>query len=263
MTRRRPSEIELSMFPFLSVLCVVIGILMLFMIVIIGTRVIGAEAEELVVYRMPRDFGLDDASEDQAPGIPEEQHRALSDTIRRLTTHLIHQQKLYGVLRQQHAQLEDLIEIKRDELAQIEGFDPAAPVVHGPIGEQEKVKVVPDRRRKVLKKAILVEVTAEGYVVHPEETKYATEELDQNDSPLQRFIKNVDGRRDKQYLLLLLHPSGVKAYEKLDEYLKKTYKKTVKFDIIPGLVWKEVEVSRIDLGVEPFSPYWRLIAEGQ
>ena len=44
MTRRR-SQVEISMFPFLSVLCTVIGVLVLFIVLILSTRVV-AENEK-------------------------------------------------------------------------------------------------------------------------------------------------------------------------------------------------------------------------
>ena len=260
MTRRRISEIETSMFPFLSVLCVVIGILMLFMIVVISTRVIGAEESIVVQPPDPKPPGPDEGEDDDdGPGVPEDQYQALNDEIQRLTEDLAHQQKQYRELQELREQLETLIALKRDEieLGIVVDREPRG------LGLPEKVKVVPDANHKVVKKPILVEVKAEGFVVHPEKTEYAAEELQRKDSPLQQFIRDVDQTRRKRYLLLLIHPNGVASYESLRKYLLENHNETVKQDIVPGLVWREITKSRIDLGYEPFSRDWLLIFEEQ
>jgi len=123
---------------------------------------------------------------------------------------------------------------------------------------------VPDPTRKVSKKPIVVEVKAEGFVVHPdrpihpEKTEYPLKELDLTNSPLQGFIKRVDGARQKTYLLLLLHSNGIGSYRKLRKYLLDNHNETVK----PlGVLGPGVIKSRIDLGYEPFSREWLLLTE--
>jgi hypothetical protein len=262
MPRRRTAAIEPSMFPFLSVLCVVIGILMLLMIVVISTRVIGSEAVQSAAVSARSDRY---DRERQGPSIPDDRHQALSDEIQRLAEDLIRHQEQYRELRRLHAQLETLIEIKRDELSRIAGGGPSGSRTGRALGLPEKVKVVPDTKRKVLKRPLLVEVKAEGYVVHADETwdahpatrEYAVEELRQENSPLRKLIERVDGVCEKRYLLLLLHPNGVASYKKLRGYLDANFRG--KRTVGKGFIVR----SRIDIGVEPFSPDWLLMTEDE
>ena len=103
----------------------------------------------------------------------------------------------------------------------------------------------------VTKTPIAVEINAEGFVVHPEKRQYPLEDLKDKRSPLQEFLQGVDRAREKQYLLLLIHPNGIGAYVQLNTHLVETY---------PSEDPREKgELSRIDIGVEPFSQDWTLI----
>lgn len=255
MTRRRTSEVELSMFPFLSVLCVVIGILMLFMIAIIGTRILKAEAVERVAAgRLPGPDGSG-GGESAGPSVPDDQHQGLSAEIERLAGRLAAQKNECRELRGLQTQLEDLIEMKRDELDGLAAVAPGGFRSGRALGLPEKVKVVPDTTREVRKKPILVEVTAAGYVVHPEQAEYAVDQLARGDSPLRKFIQRVDAVREREYLLLLVHPNGVTSYKKLRGCLRDNYPEQVRVGVY------QVTKTRIDVGVEPFSPDWRVMME--
>lgn len=256
MTRRRSADIELSMFPFLSVLCVVIGILMLFMIVIISTRVIGAEQSAELLPPPPTVQSALDESDSEGPGVPEEQYQQKNDEIQRLARQLLSQQKQCQELHQLRAQLETLIALKKDEI-ELGQTDPRGARTGRGIGLPEKVKVIPDAKVRVLKEPILVEVNAEGFLVHPQKTEYRVEELQQRNSPLQKFISGVDQQRRKQYLLLLIHPNGIVTYETLRKHLLENHNETVTMGRY------RVTKSRIDLGYEPFSRNWQLIIEAQ
>ena len=238
MTRRPNTQIEISMFPFLSVLCAVVGILMLFMIAIISTRAI--RAEDLL----------------RGVVIEKERYAILDSQIRQLEDRLIRRRREHKNLQQLHAGLVDLITAKED-LAEL-ALAPAGDRHEGTqLGAPEEILIVPDSRRKITKKPILVEVTGEAFVVHPEKKRYALRELDRENSPLRGFINSVDRAHDRQYLLLLLHPNGVTAYKKLRRYIKDSYP----MQTTAGKY--RIRTSRIDLGVEPFSRNWLLRAGKQ
>ena len=104
VTRRRATEIEVSMFPFLSVLCAVIGILMLFMIVIISARVMEAGL-------VRQDGGHDPTrlTDLQQAGIDEEHYQAIQERLQQLNVRLQQRRQKYRELHAAHLQLVDLI----------------------------------------------------------------------------------------------------------------------------------------------------------
>lgn len=258
MSRRIVSQIELDMFPFLSVLCAVIGILMLFMLIVISTRVMALQPEPPA--------GPGPAAEPPPPqlaGVSEERHRQLQTQVEHLGRQLVTTQEKLHALREARAQLLDLIAAKRDEIelgaVQLGGRQDGA---H--LGRPEEVNVVPDTSRQVNKHPIRVEITEEGYTVHPQKQFYPREQLGQPGSPLVAFLKDVDEERDKRYLLLLVHPNGAKSYQQFRKHLLENFNKTVtkKKEIVPGIeMTMTITLSRIDVGVEPFSNDWLLVPD--
>ena len=107
MTRRRPAELELSTFPFLSVLCAVIGVLMLIMIVIMATRVIGSEAWPPTAESI--------TPQADAPGIDEATYEDLNQQIEALTAQLRERSRKADELRRLHAELVELLEMTHYE----------------------------------------------------------------------------------------------------------------------------------------------------
>ncbi len=245
MSRRPTSEIELDMFPFLSVLCAVIGILMLFMIIIISTRTTDEAEEESFV--TPSSSTDTNESDSEGPGIEKEQYAALDQEILLLTSRLTQRIREYRDLSRSYHELEDAIgEREMGGLPQI-GPPPT------PVGTPVPVIPVLDGEAKVTKTPICIEVKAGIFMVHPEKTEYTVQQLEQPNSPFRKFIRGVDENRSTKYFLLLLHPNGVETHRKLRKYLLKHHNRTFKKDI-----WS-ITVSRIDIGVEPFSRDWLLI----
>src|SRR5690242_14783413 len=76
---RRVSRIDINMFPFLSVLCSIIGVLMLFILMILGNRVIGSDQPEPVA--APQGEG-------QQGGVSDEELKQLQIEIARLVREL-------------------------------------------------------------------------------------------------------------------------------------------------------------------------------
>ena len=245
MTRRRTSKTEVSMFPFLSVLCAVIGILMLMMIVIIGTRVVADEPPPPPGpgqgSLMSRDWTLIDPDDYQ-----EKERR-----IRLLAARLVERRQKCEQLRRSYLELASLIEAIEDKHS-FTGND--TDVIAGrALGRPVDVEAVrdPTVATVVTKTPISVEINAEGFVVYPEKRQYPLEDLKKKRSPLQEFLQGVDRAREKQYLLLLVLPNGIAAYGELNTHLKETYPSEDPLE--------KGELSRIDVGVEPFSRDWALI----
>jgi hypothetical protein len=241
------------MFPFLSVLCSLIGVLTLFLIGIVAGRAIGAlgGSSEADPYGAG---GANGAARE--PWVDETASRSYRAQIDALTRQLFDCHAECERLARLETEAEAFLEAREQEMA-------AAQKNHGlivgrPLGAKDRVRVIPDPHEtiKVLKKPILVEVTAEGFVVHPQRRPYAAAELDRAQSPLISFLEDVDKQRDVQYLLLLLHPNGKAAYVKLRRYLIAHLGELAVVKTAGGP--REVPRSRIDLGVEPYSSEWEL-----
>lgn len=240
MSRRR-SEIEFSMFPFLSVLCAVIGILMLLLIAVMSTRVIALDAS-----LWPEESST--GSETRSAGMSEEQYEALSAEVERLADRLAECNKRRREAERIRSQIEDLIAAKED----LQALGSATVRQEGTRLGVEAVRVIPDPNRKIRKEPILMEVRGTGLVVHPDQQKFAVDELERGDSPLRRFLAEIDAARQQKYLVLLLHPGGVLAYKRLRGFLEEHYGEEV------SVGQSQERKSRIDLGVEPFSDSWLL-----
>lgn len=175
----------------------------------------------------------------------------MAQQIERLAAELAQRQKERDELVKLETELIDLIVAKEDEiqLVPLAGSDRST---GARLGEKERVSVVPDPTRRVPKQPRLIEVRAEGIVVHPEKTEYPLEQLEQKNSGLAKFLVEADEARNRQYLLLLIHPNGAAAYTKLRLHLLHNYNEVVQQG---GHRFRK---TRIDLGVEPFSQEWLL-----
>jgi len=228
--RRHADETQISTFPFLSVLCAVIGILMLFIIVIISTRAIKAGAAGVSGRESSQPANL------RKLGIDDGEHRALNVRIAHLREELAESRARLEHLRVMHVQLVDLIEAKEQ--------GERAPVrrVGTRLRQKDKVYVVPDDDRHVEMDPIRVEVTGDGYTVYPEQDHYPREQLGRPDSKLRQFIRSVDARRHEKYLVFLIRPNGVVAFQEIDDYVFETYRRRIRIGSEPiPLDWQLVE----------------------
>jgi len=248
MTRRRRSQVEINMFPFLSVLCAVIGILMLFMIVIIATR---AQGRERPAWTPPADPTPSSA---ESPGLPEEDYEKYLREIGELRARLAERRRRCDELKDQYTRLAEYVRKRRDE-------DELGPVGSGgrrlgwELGRPTPVEAVLDGVPEG--DPIPVVIDAEGFTVHPagdihpEMTTYRPQELQQETSPIRQWLQRVDQASDDKYLLLLVKPNGIANYEELHRFLLRNYPSRE----APGVL------SRIGVGVEPFSKDWLLISQ--
>lgn len=233
MARRRV-DFEITMFPFLSVLCAIIGVMMLLLLLILGRQVVAEDDASVAGVGSPTQA---EASEPR--GLPEDRHAQWDERIRRLRRRLDERRREHARLERLYAQLSSLVAAKEDTAALARSG--AGRRMRTRLGKPEPVTFVPDPKRDVGKTPIVVEVRADGFVVHTQKTQYPLQQIEQADSPLARFIGGVVARRDRQYLLLLVHPNGVAAYYRMREYLRSAHGQST------------------DVGKEPFSVDWLLV----
>jgi hypothetical protein len=231
MSRRPPAKIDVSLFPFLSVLCTMIGVMMLLLLSVVGSRVLEAAA------------GPPSADEvRRQAAIGKERFEQLRGQIDQLETQLAAQRQARDELLALHSQLIDLLAAKEDQRRLKPA--PDEPRRRGTrLAEKRPVRIVPDAERKVTKKPRFVEVGAAGLLAHPEKLAFAIEQLQEPGSPLLTFLEQLSLRRDTEYLLLLVHPNGAKNYQILRGHLDSTLGR---------------KRHRFEIGVEPFAEEWLL-----
>jgi len=269
MSGRQLGNAELNLFPFMSVLISLKGVMMFFLIMIVSTRVI-------VFHQTPdqpkpdpvtpigpvglEGDGSDGSLPPDTPCLPDKEYAAALREIRQLTARLGQRQQECSELRRSCEQLRETIAAKE--------FVAGAPEPAGggripfELGTPEKVKVVPDQGGAPTNmRPIVVEIQADKFVVHPQKAEYPAHELAAEKSGLRKFLDDVDRSRKERYLLLLVHEGGIPAYEQLRKCLMSNYAETeTRAGRLPG---QRVIITkpRIRLGVEPFRRDWLYIAE--
>ena len=242
MRRHANSGLEVSTFPFLSILFALIGILTLVMVGLMATRDMGAA----VPGPDPEELCADLRS-----------YESYETQIDVLTRQLLAYQAEYRELVKLKDEAEVVVQAKEDELA---AAPTAGVAIEGPIGVGIKVCMVPDPgdTYQSPKIPIAVEVMLGSFIVHSQasgretERKYPAIDLDRDESPMSKFLADLDRQHDRQYLLLLLHEDGPPTFRKLRGYLIKHFPAAKKSGAEPS--------SRIEMGYEPFSRQWRYAA---
>lgn len=236
---RRQSKIELNFFPFLSILCGLIAILVLFMMIIMTTRVI---EETAVAGVAPPSSPPKTVPRPLEDGIPKEDYEKIQAEIDRLAGTLIERQQELEELARKRDELRDLIETKKLEMVAIPRGKSNK---WGPPGEPTLVDVVPDAEGKGRRKTpIFVECRAEGYLVQPDGDTYpamtaSPDELPIPSPELTKFLDGVRKRSLTEYIVMLVHPNGVETFTALERLLDSESYKT------------------INKGKEPFSTEWQ------
>ncbi|ERN43157.1 hypothetical protein KR51_00000490 [Rubidibacter lacunae KORDI 51-2] len=85
-----------------------------------------------------------------------------------------------------------------------------------------------------------IEIRGDGVVIHPGEVFVSVLNLDDAKSPLVQLLDEIEQRRDSEYLIAAVRPSGVSL-----------------FDAVRTLI----ERREIDLGFEPIDETWQLRVE--
>lgn len=232
------TNIELSLLPFLSILCGLIAVLMLYMILILNTRVIETKTVAAAPPPTPPRPGVEN-------GIDEENHRRLTEELDRLTGLVqIRRKEAQDVVRRIE-ELRELVRTKEDERL-------AHAVAAGrrgvELGAAIPVRMTLAGDQRFDKKPILIEVKAEGYVVHPEAVLYPP--IPEPKSPraprvvdrgLRAALDRVLKKHDHEYLLFLIHPNGIENFRTIRALWNEDYKD-------------------VNIGFEPFSPEWLVLA---
>lgn len=245
---RSQSIVELNLFPFLSVLVAVIGILVLNLVSVVSTRVVRLQ-----------EGGPEDSQPEGSAGpaaadgeIDEARYREINGRVRRLAAQLVQNRRTCRELDQTVRELESRLQARKDEDAlgwtapedAFGGLDLASPV---------EVRIVPDPSRADRRTPIPVEVTAEGYLVRDGGKSEPLPPLLRDDKPVRQFLERLDRDRDRLYLLLLVHPDGVANYKLLRAFL------TQEFAHMVDVEGTKERASRIAVGVEPFDRDWLLL----
>jgi hypothetical protein len=266
MASGKTGSVELNLFPFMSVLISLMGILMFFLIVIVSTRV-------MVVHPPlpppppppPSQLGPvgDDAQGDlppDTPRLPDTEYAAALREVQQLTVRLAQRERDCEDLLRECEQLREVIKMEGEQLAMPQL--PTGRAEGASLGAMEKVNIVPDPRgRPVNKRAVIVETQADKFILHPEKTEYPVTQLPQAQSLLRDFLDRVDRDKKQVYLLVLVQPNGVPTYEKLRKCLLSNYSETIEKPHFLGRLL--ITKSRIDIGVEPFRRDWLYFPEDQ
>jgi hypothetical protein len=249
MASRRQSKVECSMFPFLSVLCTLIGVLMLFMLLVVTTRAVDIqESRAEAVPPPPAPPPPPPKRHDpESTGVSEETFQRLEQRVKELAATFAQRAAERDALLAKVAELEDVLASKEDEVLERQTGSGKLPGIR--LEKPDDVEFVPVKGSSLVKRARFIEVRASELVIQPEGKTHAASEVDQAGSPLRQFLKRMDARREKEYLLFLIHPNGVPLFQRLDAMLRKEF---------PG---KDPQKSRIDMGYEPFSEGWLLISK--
>jgi hypothetical protein len=235
------------MFPFLSVLCTVIGVLVLFIVLVLSTRVVVEDEryQRTVEYDRKARAGRQNVVDQ---GIDEEAHQVFEAELRRLRDVLAERQAERRELAQELAALEVLLEEKKTDLLL------PRPTIVRPreFDKPLAVNVVPARGYQVKLDPILVEVSSQGYTIHPShplpEPFPPVQVKEDSDKPyvatpeLAKYLREVDRCRKEEYLVFLIHPNGVAAFDAIRGYLIEKHEK-------------------IRVGWEPFSRDWVMASD--
>lgn len=249
MPRRRSSGPAVDMFPFLSVLCSVIGVLMLFMMITISTRVIEAEEPSDDSPASSQERGVKD-------GIDAGAYRRLERDVRLQETALAERIQQQKELARRIQFLRRQLRVRKRQLAQAR-TPPAAPLR---LNQPDKVRLVPDNAATQGKKPVFIEVSIDGYLRQPEKVRYAPLKRLQDgrtlaelrfriDPRFAAFLREMEDQPDR-FIVFLIHPNGVEAFQNVVLYI---YKHHSVRDGRGGLR------PRIRYGKEPFSPEWEFV----
>lgn len=227
------------MFPFLSVLCTIIGVMVLFIVLILSTRVIEGEERYSTTQSKTAQGGQVNA---KLQGVAADDYTALLAEVERLAAVLKKRRAEQGKLVAKLAALQDLIEFKKTEV-----LLPIHDNRHTELAPKEPIAVVPAEGFNVKLKPILVEVSAKGYTIHPRKDSFSVIpvseddkiQVSQVDAGLKSFLEEIEERQESEYLVFLVHPNGVKAFRSIRQYLVEQH-------------------DDINIGWEPFSRDWIL-----
>ncbi len=248
--RIRKSKLGIDMFPFLSVLCAVIGVLMLFLLLTISSRIVVDSSA-----RAPDIFAAGPG--DASTPLTEQELTRLREELAHLAAKVADQQSSLEEVQQRRDDLRELLALKQEQRHFAYGDGRFAGVE---LSSEVTVFMKPADDVRVAKRPRFVEVGLSGYTVYPERERYSVNDLPRREqpvtidhqpsTPLERFFQRADRQRDTEYLVFLIRPSGCEAFDRAKQYLVRRYPHP-----------QTNSLSRIDIGWEPFAPEWLLALE--
>ena len=238
------------MFPFLSVLCCVIGVLILFMLLIVSTRIVDARQAAALSPRT-----------ELGSSLTEQDYLQLQSRLDELANELADRTEQLGSLLERRDELLALAALQRTEaeLAVGDGLLDGVQLVEHPV-----CKLIPVREPGVRQKQPrFIEVDAEGFIVQPGDRRFSIRDIPTEDeqidrsatptAPFQVHLRTAFEKRANEYLLFLVRPNGVEAFEVARQYIIATYPPPPRSSAL----------SAIDLGWEPFAEEWSLLAQSE
>lgn len=233
MIRQRTTELGISTFSFLSVLCAVIGILMLMMVAIIGTR----------AFRSEPVAGPDGsaAGEAEAIAVDAQTYQSLEKELLDLSTRVLAIRDRTVQAQQRLRELERMLE---SEEARRLAAAPPGRRTGARLAAKQPVAIVPDHRAPSGEQPVRIEVTAAGFTVYPDRWSSTVAEIAQSESRASAFFRGFQRTGSRKYPLFLIQPNGVGVYHRILAALGK----------LPD--------GPDSLGFEPFSEEWVLAEQG-
>ena len=225
---RRKAKLDLTLFPFLSVLSGLIALNVVLMFVTISTRVISPEAEA----PLPETTEGGDAADDALVvpnGIDAASYEQLERLIKEQEAKLEKSRAERTELRLKLREIASLIKEKEIELDRSQVH--TAPKTGTRIGEPTRLKMIPAPSPDgIARKAVFIEVNSTGYTVHPEKVEFTIDATKKGPlgevmmpEGLKKVLAEIAASRDNRYPLLLIHPNGADAFEGIQIYLEKTH----------------------------------------
>ena len=226
---RRKAKLDLTLFPFLSVLSGLIAVNVLLMIVTISTRVISPEIEAV----QPEAGEGGDAADDAAAvanGIDAATHAQLESQITVREAALEERRIQRAEIRLQMREIASLITAKEIELQQNQAL--AVPKIGKRIGEPTPIRVIPAKSPDgIVRKAVFIEVNSTGYIVHPEKTAFPIDPAKKTPkgelevpAGMQKVFAELAASKDNRYPLFLIHPNGANVFQAALEFVSQKHR---------------------------------------
>ena len=222
---RRKAKLDLTLFPFLSVLSGLIALNVVLMFVTISTRVISPEVEAPA----PESSEGGDAADDAVVvpnGIDAASYEQLERLIKEQEAKLEKSRAERTELRLKMREIASLIKEKEIELDQSQVH--TAPKTGERIGEPSPLRIIPAPSPDgVARKAVFIEVSSSGYIVHPEKTEIPVDLAKKTKlgfvevpAALEKVLAAMEKSSDNRYPIFLIHPSGADAFQGARVHLK-------------------------------------------
>ena len=198
---------------------------------------------------------------EQGSGLTEQDYLQLQSRIDELAKRLADRTEQLGRLLERRDELLALVALQRteSELASSHGLLDGAQLVDHPVCKLIPVRLPGDQQ----KQPRFIEVDAEGFLAHPGDQRFSIRDIPAADeqidpgakpsTPFQMHLQTACEKRAKDYLLFLVRPNGIEAFEAAKHYVTSTYPPPPRSSAL----------SAIDLGWEPFAEEWSLLAQSE